>query len=143
MSIVKIYGVPLSAPCRIVMMTCKVLGVQYELISTNPLLGETRTEEFLQVLKVININKMIWKSILYSFQLNPQHTVPVMVDGDVVISESRAAAQYLVNKYGWDGCKLYPSDPEVRAKIDSRLYFDIGTFFKSFMDCFVSYFRYK
>jgi glutathione S-transferase len=48
MSMVKIYGVPLSAPCRIVMMTCKVLGVQYEIISTNPLLGETRTEEFLQ-----------------------------------------------------------------------------------------------
>jgi len=140
MSMVKIYGVPLSAPCRIIMMTCKVLGVQYQLISTNPLLGETRTEEFVQVFQSLLCLKRISKSIVfaYSLQLNPQHTIPVMVDGDVVISESRAAAQYLVNKYGWDGCKLYPSDPEVRAKIDSRLYFDIGTFYKAFTDCFVS-----
>lgn len=61
-----------------------------------------------------------------------------MVDGDVVINESRAAAQYLINKYGWDDCKLYPTDPGVRAKIDSRLYFDIGTFYRAFGDGYVS-----
>ena len=49
MPTVKIYGVPLSAPTRIVMMTCEVLGVKYELIETNPLTGGTRTEKFLKV----------------------------------------------------------------------------------------------
>ena len=46
---VQIYGVPLSAPTRIVMMTCEMLGVSYELINTNPLTGDTKTEEYLQV----------------------------------------------------------------------------------------------
>ena len=46
---VQIYGVPLSAPTRIVMMTCEVLGISYELIPTNPLTGDTRTEEYLKV----------------------------------------------------------------------------------------------
>jgi hypothetical protein len=46
---VTIYGVPLSAPTRIVMMTCEVLGVRYELINTNPLTGDTRTEEYIKV----------------------------------------------------------------------------------------------
>jgi glutathione S-transferase len=79
------------------------------------------------------------EDIIIVVQMNPQHTIPVLVDGDVVINESRAAAQYLVNKYGWDDCKLYPSDPVARAAIDSRLYFDIGTFYRSFMDCYVSF----
>ena len=46
---VTIYGVPLSAPTRIVMMTCEVLGVKYELVETNPLKGDTQTKEFLKV----------------------------------------------------------------------------------------------
>jgi hypothetical protein len=49
MTSVKIYGIPLSAPTRIVMMTCEVLGISYELIHTNPLTGDTRTEEYLKV----------------------------------------------------------------------------------------------
>ena len=72
------------------------------------------------------------------FQLNPQHAIPVLVDGDFIISESRAAATYLVNTYGQEGCTLYPSDTKLRAVIDQRLYFDIGTFYRALEDCFVS-----
>jgi hypothetical protein len=49
MAPIKIYGVPLSPPFRTVVMTCKVLGLDYEIVPTNPLIGETQTEEFLKV----------------------------------------------------------------------------------------------
>ncbi len=45
----QIYGVPLSSPTRIVMMTCEVLGISYELIHTNPITGDTKTEKYLKV----------------------------------------------------------------------------------------------
>ena len=64
-----------------------------------------------------------------------------MVDGEIVLTESRAAAAYLVNKYGKDKKeKLYPSDTDTRAKVDQRMFFDMGTFYKAFGDCVVSTF---
>jgi glutathione S-transferase len=62
-----------------------------------------------------------------------------MVDGDIVLTESRAAAAYLVSKYGKNRKEqLYPSDPDTRAKVDQRMFFDMGTFYKAFGDCVVS-----
>ena len=49
MAPVKIYGVPLSPPFRTVVMTCEILGLDYEIVPTNPLIGETNTPEFLKV----------------------------------------------------------------------------------------------
>ncbi len=49
MAPIKIYGVPLSPPFWTVVMTCEVLGLNYEVVPTNPLIGETQTEEFLKV----------------------------------------------------------------------------------------------
>merc|ERR1712154_533978 len=66
--------------------------------------------------------------------INPQHNIPTMVDGDFVMNESRAIAAYLVNKHGKDD-KLYPKEAEVRARVDQRLYFDMGTFYKAVGDC--------
>ncbi len=71
--------------------------------------------------------------------MNPQHNIPTLVDGDFVTNESRAAAAYLVNKYGGEKKnELYPESPEDRAKVDQRLYFDMGTFYKAFGECVVS-----
>ena len=36
------------------------------------------------------------------------------------------------SKYGKDGCKLYPSDVETRARIDDCLYFDATSFYDAF-----------
>lgn len=51
------------------------------------------------------------------------HTVPVLVDGDLVLTESRASMAYLVNQYS-PNHSLYPSDPKLRAQVDKFLYFD-------------------
>ena len=37
--------------------------------------------------------------------------------------------RYLATKYGAES-KLYPTDAETRAKVDQRLYFDMGVFYK-------------
>lgn len=69
--------------------------------------------------------------------MNPQHNVPTLKDGDFTMNESRAAATYLISKYGKDD-KLYPKDLQVRAVVDQRLYFDMGTFYKAFGEVIVS-----
>lgn len=73
-------------------------------------------------------------------KLNPQHMVPTLVDNEFSIWESRAICIYLVDKYAHND-SLYPKDPKTRAVINQRLYFDMGTLFKSFAEYyFASYF---
>ena len=105
----QVYGMSLSAPCRIVNMTAECLGLEYEFKVVDLMAGEHMKPEFLA--------------------MNPQHNIPTMKDGDFVMNESRAIAAYLVNKYGADD-KLYPKDAETRARVDQRLYFDMGVFYK-------------
>ena len=47
------------------------------------------------------------------------------------MNESRAIAGYIANTYDKTG-KLYPTDPKVRARVDQRMYFDMGAFYKAF-----------
>jgi len=113
MAPIDVHGMPLSAPCRIVNMTAECLGVEYNFKMLDLMAGEHMKPEFLAI--------------------NPMHNIPTMVDGDFVMNESRAIAAYLVNKYGKDD-KLYPKDAETRARVDQRLYFDMGVFYKAFGD---------
>ncbi|KAF2892770.1 hypothetical protein ILUMI_13405 [Ignelater luminosus] len=49
-------------------------------------------------------------------ELNPQHTVPVLVEDDgKILWDGHAIIFYLVNKYGKDDC-FYPNDPYTRAE---------------------------
>merc|ERR1711992_349742 len=114
MAPIEVYGMSLSAPCRIVNMTAECLGLDYEFKVVDLMAGEHMKPEFLA--------------------MNPQHNIPTMKDGDFVMNESRAIAAYLVNKYGADD-KLYPKDAETRARVDQRLYFDMGVFYKAFGEC--------
>ena len=67
---------------------------------------------------------------------NPNTKVPVLVDGDFVLWESRAIIAYLAS-----GSALYPADPKRRAIIDQWMYWGAvhlgpavqGVSFESFM----------
>jgi len=113
MAPIEIYGMQLSAPCRIVEMTAEVLGLEYEFKVVDLMAGDHMKPEFLA--------------------MNPMHNVPTIKDGEFVMNESRAAAAYLVNKYAKDE-SLLPKDAETRARVDQRLYFDMGVFYKAFGD---------
>ncbi|KAJ8919165.1 hypothetical protein NQ315_012151 [Exocentrus adspersus] len=92
-----------SAPCRIVLLAAKSIGVELNLKPMNLFEGEHLKPEFLK--------------------LNPQHTIPTINDNGFVLWESRAIITYLQNKYGKND-SLYPKDPKKRAIVDQRLFFD-------------------
>lgn len=89
-------------------MLAKALGVELNLKKLDLQAKEHLTPEFLK--------------------LNPQHTIPTLVDNNFSIWESRAILGYLVEKYGKND-SLYPKDPQQRAVVNQRLYFDMGTFY--------------
>ncbi|KAL3277731.1 hypothetical protein HHI36_013072 [Cryptolaemus montrouzieri] len=107
------YYIPASAPCRTVLLTAKALGVELNLKLTDLMKGEHLTPEFIEI--------------------NPQHTVPTLVDNGFAVWESRVIATYLVSQYGKDD-SLYPKDPKKRAIVDQRLYFDLGTLYARYAD---------
>uniref|UniRef100_A0A1I8NQE5 Glutathione S-transferase 1-1 n=1 Tax=Stomoxys calcitrans TaxID=35570 RepID=A0A1I8NQE5_STOCA len=108
------YYMPLSPPCRSVLMTAKAVGVELNKKYLNLMAGEHMKPEFLKI--------------------NPQHCVPTLVDGDFALWESRPIMIYLVEKYGKKDDSLYPCCPKKRAIINQRLYFDMGTLYKSFAE---------
>jgi len=107
------YYLPGSAPCRAVQMTAKAVGIDLNLKLTNLMAGEHMTPEYLKI--------------------NPQHTIPTIVDGDFKLWESRAIMAYLAEQYGKSD-SLYPKDPKARAIVNQRLYFDMGTLYQSFAE---------
>ena len=99
---------PISPPARAVLLAVRNLGLDVELVNVNLFSGEHLTPEFIK--------------------LNPTHQIPVLTDGDFVVSESRAIMAYLANSRK-PGSSLYPTDPKKRAIIDQRMYFDATTVF--------------
>jgi glutathione S-transferase len=76
------------------------LGIEFERIDIDFRSGGNRTPEYLK--------------------LNPNGKVPVLVDGDVVIWESRAINAYLAAKH--PAKNLYPADLQTRAVVDQWSY---------------------
>lgn len=70
------------------------LDAEFEFVAVNILAGETRHPDFLR--------------------LNPAGKLPVLVDGDFVLTESAAIVMYLAEKYG--AKRLMPADLKERAQ---------------------------
>ncbi|CAB3250992.1 unnamed protein product [Arctia plantaginis] len=94
-----------SPSSRAVLMIAEILNLRYETRDVNVLIGDHMKPEYLKK--------------------NPEHTVPLLEDGDFVLADSHAIITYLVSKYGADKrAELYPSDLALRGTIDHRLFFD-------------------
>ncbi|CAH0596447.1 unnamed protein product [Chrysodeixis includens] len=107
--VLKLYKMDFSPPVRAVFMVIEALEIpDVEMIDINLFQAEHYKEEYIKI--------------------NPQHTIPVLIDDDVVICESHAISTYLVDKYGKDD-SLYPKDLKKRAMVDQRLFFDSGILF--------------
>ncbi|KAH8416621.1 hypothetical protein KR009_004762, partial [Drosophila setifemur] len=111
-----LYNMAGSPSTRAIIMTAKALGVELNSKNVNTFVGEQLKPEFVKI--------------------NPQHTIPTLVDNGFVIWESRAIVVYLVEQYGKKDSPLYPEDPQKRALINQRLYFDMGTLYDSFAKYF-------
>ena len=112
---VDIYYLPYSAPCRAVLMTAKMAGVDADLKLLNVMAGEQMKPEFLK--------------------MNPQHTIPTIDDGGFYLWESRSICTYLVQKYAPND-RLYPKDLHKRAVVDQRLFFE-SDLYHHFSSCYV------
>ena len=100
-SSLKVYGFPLSQPCRAVYLLLKCNKVDYEDILVDALKGENRKPQFKKI--------------------NPVGLLPYIEeregegDADFGLAESVAILQYLCDSRGLD--KWYPTDLRVRAKV--------------------------
>ncbi len=65
--------------------------------------------------------------------LNPRHQVPTLVDGDFVLYESNAIAEYLDEAYPGRGAPLFPGDARTRA-IVRRLVLEVDNYFAKATD---------
>ncbi len=96
----KLYGFPPTRSTR-VLWTLRELDVEFEFVNVDPTKGELRQPGFLAV--------------------NPAGKLPVLVDGDFVLTESIAIVLYLAEKYPAQG--LLPSGLRSRADVNRWLLF--------------------
>ena len=91
------------APTRSIRVrwTLQELGVEFESIPVNMIAGEHRRPEFLKI--------------------NPAGKLPVLIDGEVVLTESVAIVLYLAEKYLDKG--LVPTNLQQRAQLNRWLLF--------------------
>lgn len=81
--------------------TLQELGVEFEPVRVNLLAGEHQRPQFLRI--------------------NPAGKIPVLVDGDLVLTESVAIVLYLAEKYSHKG--LLPAGVAERAQVNRWLLF--------------------
>jgi glutathione S-transferase len=103
---VKLYMNLLSPNVRRVRLTAAVLGLPLEEKKLDFAKGEHKKPEFLA--------------------LNPNGSVPTLVDGDFVLTESRAIMQYLASKKPESG--LLPRDEQARANVTRWQFWDSSHF---------------
>ena len=102
----KLYHNPLSPNVRRVRLTAAVLGLQLDEHVVDFAKGEHKSPAYLAI--------------------NPNGAVPTLVDGDFVLTESRAIMQYLASKKPESG--LLPRDEAARADVTRWQFWDAAHF---------------
>ena len=108
----KIYADPITVNCRKVLAGLDLIGEPYELVHVDYFTGQQKEPAYTA--------------------LNPNASVPAMVDGDFVLWESNAILQYAADKRGNDAA--YPHDLRTRADINRWLLWESSSWFPS---CYV------
>jgi glutathione S-transferase len=94
----KLHFHPVSTACRPVLLFCAEAKIEYEPVLVDLMKGAHYEEPFVT--------------------LNPSKLVPVLEDGDFVLTESSAILKYLADKVG---SALYPKDLKARARVNERM----------------------
>jgi glutathione S-transferase len=102
----RLYHHPMSANARRARMTAVHLELPVELVLVDLAKGEQRAPEFLRK--------------------NPNGVVPVLEDGDFVLTESHAIMQYLADQK--PGQTIYPEGAAARADVNRWLFWNAHHF---------------
>jgi len=97
-----LYANPLSPNCARVLVTAAQLGLDLEMRHVDLAKGEHKAPAYLA--------------------LNPMGQVPTLVDGEAVLTESRAIMTYLCDRAG--GSPLWPQAPAARAQVLRWLFWE-------------------
>lgn len=108
----KVYADPITVNCRKVIAGLQFMGVPYELAHTDYFKAEQKSPDYCAI--------------------NPNASLPAMVDGDFVLWESNAILQYAADKHG--KTDYYPTDLKTRADINRWLLWESSSWFPS---CYV------
>jgi glutathione S-transferase len=108
----KLYADPITVNCRKVMAGLDLIGAPFELVLVDYFKGEQKAPAYTA--------------------LNPNASIPALVDGDLVLWESNAILQYAADKVG--NHAAYPQDLKVRADINRWLLWEAANWFPS---CYV------
>ena len=94
-STMKLYDLELSGNCYKVRLFLSFLGLKYDLVPVDFMVGQHKSSEFLR--------------------LNPLGEIPVLEDDGLILRDSQAILIYLAKKYG--GEMWLPSDPAGMAQV--------------------------
>ncbi|MCH8619269.1 glutathione S-transferase [Undibacterium sp. TS12] len=107
-SVLTLYSFPLSGHGHRAELFLSLLGLPVKVINVDLPKGEQKQEQFLS--------------------LNPMGQIPVLLDGDIVVSDSNAILVYLARKYG-NACWL-PDDPVGASQVQRFLSLAAGEVFR-------------
>ena len=97
---VKVFADMLSQPARAVAIFCAASGLPHEVVRVRIGRGDTRTPEFVKI--------------------NPRMKVPVLVDGDFILTESVAILRYLAREKEVED-HWYPRNTRAQARVDEYM----------------------
>lgn len=108
----KIYADPITVNCRKVLAGLDLMEVPFELNHIDYFKAEQKSSAYMAI--------------------NPNASLPAMIDGDLVLWESNAILQYAADKHQFNSA--YPKDLKIRADINRWLLWESSSWFPS---CYV------